>query len=221
MSVADRLGITDAQEAAAVRLLQVALAGIAVYGVVISEPAVAINAIGSLAVTLLPMLLRVEEDVRIDPGIVLWLTIATTLHAIGITGPYEHIWWWDHVTHALAGTIVAGVAYATLDAIDRSREAIHVPEPYRSIVLVIFVLAAAVVWEVVEFSATQLSTLMGAQQSMLVVFGPWDIVGDILYSGLGGLVVVLWGRGYFHALSRKLSRAVFDGTRKRPPANRD
>ena len=221
MTISDRLGISDAQEAAATWLLQVVLAGLAVYGVAIGEPAVTVNAAGGLAVTLLPALLRLEEGVRIDAGLVLWLAIATTLHAIGITGPYEHVWWWDHVTHALAGSIVAGAAYATLDAIDRSREEIHVPEPYRSVVLVTFVLATAVIWEVTEFTATQVTLFMGAQESVLVVFGPWDIVADIVYSGLGGIVVILWGRGYFHALSRKFSRAVFGESERGTPAERD
>lgn len=212
MTLSDRLGLSDAHEAALTRLLQVGLVGLTVYGAVSGRTGVSVNAVGALAVTLLPALLRREAGVRMDFGLVLWLTAATVLHAVGILGPYQNVWWWDHVTHALSASIVAGVAYAAVDAIDRSREAIHLPEPYRSAVLFTFVLATAVLWEVVEFGATQLSMAFGAKNSVLVIFGPKDIITDIVYSAVGGFVVVLWGREYFRDLSRKLSRAVFQGS---------
>ena len=212
MTLADRLDLSDGQEAALTRLLQVGLLGLAGYGAVSGRIGVAVNAVGALAVSLLPVLLEREAGVRMDFGLVLWLTVATVVHAVGILGPYKNVWWWDHVSHALTASIVAGVGFATLDAIDRARADLHVPEPYRSGVLFTFVLATAVIWEVLEFGATQLSTALGAKNSVLVIFGPVDIITDIVYSAAGGLVVVLWGRGYFRDLSRKLSRAVFRGS---------
>lgn len=208
MTISDRVGLNDSQEGALTRALQVGLVALMGYGVVSGRLDVAVNATGSLAVTFLPVFLRREAGVRMDVGLVLWLTVATSSHAAGILGPYHDVWWYDHVTHALSASIVAGVAYAAVDALDRSRDDIHLPEPYRSVVLFAFVLATAVLWEVMEFAVTQLSMAFGAS-SMLVIFGPKDIIGDIVYSGAGGLVVVLWGRGYFRGLSRKLSRAVF------------
>ena len=212
MTLADRLDLGDAREAALTRALQAGLLGLAVYGVIAGRAGVSVNAVGALAVTLLPALLQREAGVRTDFGLVLWLTVAAALHAVGILGPYTNVWWWDHLTHALSASVVAGVAYATVDALDRSQEAINLPEPYRSGVLFAFVLATAVLWEVVEFGATQLSMVFGAKNSVLVIFGPKDIVTDIVYSAAGGLVVISWGRGYFRDLSRKLSRAVFRGS---------
>lgn len=212
MTLSDRLDLSDAQEAVLTRVLQAGLLALTGYGVVAGRMDVAVNAAGSLGVTFLPALLRRETGVRMDVGIVLWLAVATTTHAVGILGPYRNVWWYDHVTHALSASIIAGVAYATVDALDRSREDVHLPEPYRSLVLFTFVLATAVLWEVMEFSATQLSMAFGADSSVLVIFGPQDIITDIVYSAVGGLVVVLWGRGYFHDLSRKLSGTVFRGS---------
>lgn len=211
MTLSDRLGLSDRQEALLTRALQVGLVALTGYGVATGRLAVAVNAAGSLGVTFLPALLRREVGVRMDVGLVLWLAVATAAHAVGILGPYRNVWWYDHVTHALSASIVAGVAYATVDALDRSREDVHLPEPYRSLVLFAFVLATAVLWEVVEFGASRLTPLLGGEP-VLIVFGPGDIVTDLVYSAAGGLVVVTWGRGHFRQLSRKLSRAVFRGT---------
>lgn len=209
MTISDRLDLSDAQEATLTRVLRLGLVALTGYGVVVGRVDVAVNAAGSLGVTFLPALLRREAGVGMDVGLVLWLTVATTTHAAGVLGPYRTVWWYDHLTHALSASIVAGVAYATVDAIDRSRDDVHLPEPYRSGVLVAFVLATAVVWEVLEFGASRLSGLLGGGPPVLIVFGPLDIVTDLVYSAVGGLVVVIWGRGYFRRLSRKLSRAVF------------
>lgn len=212
VTLADRLGLSDDREAVLTRALQGGLVVLAIYGVLAGRVGVSVNAVGALAVTLLPALLHREVGVRMDFGLVLWLAVATSLHAVGILGPYTNVWWWDHLTHALSASVVAGAAYATVDALDRSREGIDLPEPYRSVVLLAFVLATAVLWEVVEFGATRLSMVFGAKNSVLVIFGPKDIVTDIVYSAAGGLVVIAWGRGYFRDLSRKLSRAVFRGS---------
>ena len=212
MSLPDPPALSDGQEAVLTRALQVGLTGLAGYGTVTGQVGVAINAGMALAVTLLPVLLEREAGVRMDVGLVLWLAAATTLHAVGILGPYRNVWWYDHVTHALSASIVAGVAYATVNALERSRDDLHLPEPYQSSVLLAFVLATAVLWEVLEFGATQLSTAFGAKNSVLVIFGPKDIVTDVVYSAVGGLVVILWGRGYFRDLSRKLASAVFRGS---------
>lgn len=209
MTVSDAMGFTDIQEAVMTRVLQAGLIGLTLYGVSAGRADIAVNAGVSLGVTLLPALLRRETGVRMDIGLVLWLTVAVSVHAVGILGFYRDVWWYDHVTHALTTSIIAGVAYATLDAVDRSYEDLHLPEPYRSGTLFTFVLATTVLWEVLEFSVTQVSMAFGADSSMLVVFGPVDIVTDIVYSAVGGLVVVLWEREYFRTFSRKLSLRVF------------
>lgn len=209
MTLADTLGLSDGEEAVLNRILQAGLLGIALYGVGIGRVDVAVNAAGSLGVTLLPALLQRETRVRMNVGLVLWLTAAATFHALGILGPYRNFWWYDHVSHALTASIIAGVAYATVDALDRSHEDLYLPDPYRSVVLFLFVLATAVTWEVLEFGVTRLSVTLGADSSMLVIFGPVDIITDIAYSAAGGLAVVLWGRAYFRGLSRKFSRHVF------------
>lgn len=50
---------------------------------------------------------------------------------------------------------------------------------------------------------------LGAASSVLVVFRPVDVITDIVYSALGGIVVVLREREYFRAFSKKPSWQVF------------
>lgn len=212
MTLADRFDLSDAREAAVLRALQVVLLGLTVLGAVVGRIDIAVNAAGSLAVTFLPALLRRETGVRMDVGLVLWLAAAATLHAVGILGPYKNVWWWDYVTHALSASIIAGVAYAAVTAYEREREDLFLPEPYRSGFLFMAVMAVGVAWEAAEFTVTQLSMALGASSSVLVVFGPVDILTDLLFTFLGGVAVVLWGRGYFRTFSRKLTGMVSSGT---------
>ena len=205
MSVRDSLALSDERERVLTRLLQLALVGLAGYGLVTGSSSVAVNAAGALLVTALPALLRREVGLRIDFGIALWLTVAVLLHAVGILGPYRNVWWYDYVTHALSASVVAGIGYAVVRALDEHSERIELPEPFFSAFLFLVVVAFGVVWEVLEFAVTEISEALGVN-SVLVVFGISDIVTDLVFTSLGGLVVVLWGRGYFRSLATKLGR---------------
>lgn len=204
MSLRNGLALSDAQEHVLTRLLQLGLLGLAGYGLATGSPSVAVNAAGALAVSALPALLRREFGLRIDFGIVLWLTAAVLLHAVGILGPYRNVWWFDYVTHALSASVVTGVGYAVVRAVDVHSDSIHLPEPFFSAFLFLVVVAFAVIWEVLEFTVTTVSEALGVE-TVLIVFGVTDIVTDVVFSGLGGLLVVVWGRGYFRPLAGKLA----------------
>ncbi|RDI69666.1 hypothetical protein [Halopelagius longus] len=195
--------VTDRHEYLLTRFLQLALAGLAVFGVVRGNLGVAFNAGVSFAVSWLPAVVRREIGLRMDLHIVLLITAAATLHAIGTLGPYRNIWWWDYATHAFSSFTVTGVAYAVVVTANRHADGVSLPQPYLSVALVLFSLAAAVLWEVVEFAATKLGHAFGTQ-SVLVVFGVSDIVTDIVFTALGGVAVAIGGTRYFRTLARKL-----------------
>lgn len=205
MSPGNGHGLSDGQERLLTRLLQLGLAGLVAYGLLRGSPSVAVNAAGALLVSALPALLRREVGLRLDVGLVLWLTVAVLLHAVGILGPYRTVWWYDYVTHALSASVVAGVGYAVVRSLEVHSDSTTLPEPFFSVFLFLVVVAFAVVWEVLEFAVTTVSELLG-MESVLVVFGLTDIVSDIVFSTLGGLVVVFWGRGHFRPLAAKLAR---------------
>ena len=185
--------------------MQLALVGVSLFGAVTGRPSVAVNAAGALVVTALPALIRREIGLRMDPGLVLWLTVAVLLHAIGILGPYRGTWWWDYLTHAFSASILAGIGYAIVSSIDRHSDGVELPEPALTVVLFLLVVALGVLWEILEFAVTRASEALGAP-TPLIVFGPADIVTDIVFTTVGGLLVVLWGRGHFRPLARKLDR---------------
>ena len=198
------LELSDGHERSLVRLLQLALVGILAYGIYAGSVGIAVNAAGALVVSVLPALLSREFDLHADPGIVLLITTAVLLHAIGITGPYRNTSWWDTLTHAFSGLVVTGIGYAAVRAIDEHTESIEIPDLYMPVFLLIFALATGVLWEVVEFTVTKASSLYGGR-SLLIVFGPGDIVTDLIFTGIGGLVLALWARGIFRGLADQLT----------------
>lgn len=199
----DILELTDSEESMLTRVLQILLLGVVGFGLFKRSPSITLNAVGALGVSVLPALLRREISLRMGPGLVLWLTAAVLLHAIGIIGPYRNIWWWDYITHALSASIITGIGYAVVRALDQHSDEIHLPEPFFSVFLFLFVVATGVLWEVLEFATTQVSKVLGSK-SVLVIYGVDDIITDIIFTTVGGILIVLWGRRYFHDLWHKL-----------------
>lgn len=200
---------SDRLEFALIVALQLALVGVFAVGVVAGNGRVVINALGALVVSVLPAIVRREWHLRINIGLMLWLTVAALLHAIGVLGPYRNVFWWDYLTHAVSASIFVGIAYAVVVAQERYHEEDSLPEPFRSVYLFLLVVAMGVLWEVLEFALTQVSKLTGGK-SALIVFGVQDVVTDLLFSIVGGTLIVLWGRRYFHDLSLKLTRRFAD-----------
>ncbi len=206
---ADIMDLSDTSEIRLVRVLQVALAVIAVYGLVRLQFALALNAGLPLAVTFLPAVLRREYHYTMDAGLVLLLSVAVFLHALGSLGLYVQYSWYDEITHTVSAILVAGIGYATLTALERHSSEIHLPPKLRGVFILVFVLAFSVAWEVFEFGAVWLSHLVGVT-SPVEVFGIDDIVTDMIFNVVGGLIVAVWGAKYFDDLVpflRRLFRA--------------
>ena len=183
MTVGDRLGLSDSKERLVARGLQLVLAGLTVYGIWIGRTEIAVSGVLTLSITLLPALLRREYGYSMDAGLVLWITVAMVLHTAGYLGLYDQYQWYDEITHVVSGTIIAGVGYASFRALELHSEAIDVPSEFRAVFVVVFVLAAGMVWEVFEFT-------FGA---LVTVYGIDDIVTDMIANAVGGILVVAWG----------------------------
>lgn len=186
MTIGDRLGLAERQERLMARGLQLLLLGLLAFGVVTTQAEIIVAAGLTLGVTLLPALLRREYDYSMDAGLVLWLTVAMVLHAVGSIGLYDQHQWYDEVTHTASATVIAGVGYAVFRALELHSEAIDVPSEFRAVFILVFVLAAGMVWEVLEFVAGGLAP----------VYGIDDIVTDLIFNAVGGIIVAIWGTGY-------------------------
>jgi len=122
-------------------------------GLATRNPGVVVNGALALAVTFLPALPARDLGLRLDAWLVLFLTVTVLVHSLGMLGLYDHRRWDDHATHTLSAMLVAGVGYTTVRALDRHSESLHFPPRFPSLFVVLFVLAAGVLWEVLEFGA--------------------------------------------------------------------
>ena len=199
MTLGEALGLSDTQERRLVRILQAGLFGLVVYGFVTLKIGIILNGVVSLAITFVPALLRREYNYYMDAGLVLWLTIAVGLHAVGSLGIYEQYPMYDVLTHTISSTVVAGIGYAGLLAFESHSDALDVPSAFRGVFVVLFVVAFGVFWEILEFGAVVASEGLGVE-SPLIVFGIDDIVTDYIFNTVGGLAVALWGSKYIGGL---------------------
>jgi len=186
MTLGEALGLSDATERRVARGLQLLLVGLLGFGLVTVQADLIVTTGIALGVTLLPALLRREYDYSMDAGLVLWIAVAMVLHVLGSMGIYEQFQWYDEVTHTVSATLVAGIGYASFRAVECHSEAVDVPPVFRTVFIVVFVLAAGILWEVIEFGLGGLVT----------VYGIDDIVTDLVFNGVGALVVAIWGTGY-------------------------
>ncbi|GAB3670157.1 hypothetical protein [Halopiger thermotolerans] len=190
MTIGDALGLSDSQERLVTRTLQAVLVALIVAGLLTNWINVAATAAIALGVTLLPALIRREYDYSMDPGLVLWITVAMLLHTVGSMGLYEQYQWYDEITHTFSATVIAGIGYASFRALELHSNEIDVPEEFRAVFIVVFVLAAGLLWEVLEF------TFGG----FVTVYGIDDIVTDFIFNGVGAILVAIWGTGYVSGL---------------------
>jgi hypothetical protein len=209
MTLGNLVGLSDTWERLLVRLLQLGLAGIAVYGLVTGRLGMAANGALTLSVTLVPALLRREYGYTMDAGLVLWITLAIVLHVIGSVGLYAQFSWYDEITHTVSATVVAGVGYAVFRAFEQHSDAIDVPSAFRGVFIVVFVLAFGVGWEVFEFGAPVVAQWLGFE-SPVTVYGLDDIVTDFLFNGVGAVLVALWGTEYTRGAVGFLRRRLDD-----------
>jgi hypothetical protein len=122
-------------------------------GLATRNPGVVVNGALALAVTFLPALPARDLGLRLDAWLVLFLTVTVLVHSLGMLGLYDHRRRDDHATHTLSAMLVAGVGYTTVRALNRHSESLHFPPRFPSLFVVLFVLAAGVLREVLEFGA--------------------------------------------------------------------
>ena len=190
-----------------VRAMQGIIVLVVVYGLYAGNLSVVVNGLFGIGATLLPAVLKRDFDIALDPPIVLWITVAILLHTVGMAGPYDTVWWWDHLTHTLSATVVAGVGYAVSRAVDEHWEDIYLPPDFMFVFIIIFTLAVGVLWEVMEFVGRVTADAMG-QGPFLIQYDLADSVVDLLFDGLGAVIVAVLGRGYFDRLVDSIERAL-------------
>jgi hypothetical protein len=214
--IRDWLGISERQQVLAVRGMQAVMVFVVGVGAWQGDPKVIVNAGVALGISLLVPWLERDYGVPLDAGLTLWITAAVFLHAFGTIGfpPgttsfYRTVWWWDHMTHALSSSVVAGVGYATVRALDQHSEDIHLPPKFVFVFILLFVLAYGVFWEILEFGLAEGAALLGTD-TVLTQYGLTDSLLDLVFNSIGAVVIALWGTAYLNDLSGYIRERLDD-----------
>ncbi len=178
------------------RGMQAAMASVVVAGVLTGNltwvPAAAV----SLAISEVPSLLRRDLRIVLPVELNLWIVLALFLHVIGgVSGFYDNLPGWDHVTHAMSSSLIAALGFVIVAALDKYVESIYLPTPFLSLIIVMFTMAMGVSWELMEYVIDEISG-SNMQYSLS------DTMVDLLFDLLAGLIVAVCGMYYLRYGSR-------------------
>lgn len=202
--LSERLGVPVERQRQLARVMQGLLLVFFLYGVSSRELGIIVNAGIALVITLLPAILERDYQIVIEPGLVLWITVAVFLHALGTGGLYRLIGPWDHLTHTFSTTVVAAGGYATLRAIHLHGRSVYLPRWALFAFTIVFVLAFGVVWEILEFAIDQSALLFGFDP-VLAQHGLDDTIMDLVFDAIGAFIVAMWGTIYLTEISSTLA----------------
>ena len=175
------------------RVVQAVLVAIVGYGLVAGQSKAVVNGGIALVVTVMPALLERNYEIPLDPWLGTWLTVAVFLHTLGSAGLYGYVHWWDHVTHAMSASLVAGTGYIAARAIDLHDDDIHIPRRFAFVYILVVVLAFGVVWELFEYGLDVVAAGTGVEMP-LAQHGLDDTVRDLMFNSLGALLVAAFGQ---------------------------
>jgi len=186
-------GTSMTREAA--RASRYAILGVFVAGIRRGNPGAVVNALVSFVATYLPRVVEWRYGVEFQPWQRFYLNAGMLAHAVGMLGPYEDVWWWDHVTHMCSSTLLGGFVHV------RARRRGHDPRPR----VVGVVLCVGVLWELMEYAIHGVSRRVGLEP-LLIPYGPEDTLLDLVFDLLGAVLVLAFGDRLLPNLLRKDDR---------------
>jgi len=168
---------------------QAGIAALLVVSVRRGNGAATVNGVVSLAASLAPAVLTAalvrggSTAVALDPALPFWLAVAGFLHTYGMLGPYETVWWWDHLTHTVSAALLAALVYALVLV-----SGDYAPPMAASLTLLL-TLGLGGVWEVLELVAREVGDRYGVEP-VLVHYGWRDTAYDLVFDAVGTLLVL-------------------------------
>ncbi|NKE38069.1 hypothetical protein GWG54_20200 [Natronococcus sp. JC468] len=183
----------DGSERTANLGLQLVIVTALVEGVRQRDPSVIVNGIVSLLFAAIPRYLENRYGARFHPWQRVWVSVAALVHTLGMLGPYDRIWWWDHLAHTLSGVVVAGATDIAFQAeAEKGTRGNSLPKS-RPAVIAGVTLGFGILWEIFEYVIHAIGDRKGFEP-LLVHYGRLDAIGDIIFDLLGAGLVVLFGR---------------------------
>ena len=185
------------------RGMQLILVAMTAIGFYIGESKFVVNSAIGLLVSFLPAMLEQDHDISLSPGIVIWITSALFLHALGSAGFYNFISWWDHLTHSLSASLVAAIGYTVVRSVDIHSEEVKLPDRFMFIFILMTVLAFGVVWELFEYGLEIIADITKLKMP-LAQHGLEDTMKDMTFNTIGALIVAVLGQAHLNNLAEKL-----------------
>jgi hypothetical protein len=209
-----RLRVSVSHHDRLTRVLELGILAVVVAGTIGGDATVVMNAGVALGVTFVPSALERDARVTMDSGLVLWITAAVFLHALGALEVggfsfYADVWWWDHLTHAATGSLVAGAGYSVVRAVDEHTDAIVLTPRFTFVFTLLFVLAFGVYWEVLEFALGHVTV---GGETPLTQYGVEDTMKDLAFDAVGGVLAATFGAAHLSSLVGDLERRLDDHT---------
>jgi hypothetical protein len=140
------------------------------------------NAVVAIAGTYLPGIVEDRYEVEFLPWQRAYTATAMLTHAVGMLGPYEDTWWWDHLTHTHSATLLAGIVHVI------SRR--HGKDPRTRVLAVVG--CVGILWELMEYSIHATANRVGLEP-ILISYGNKDTLLDLCFDVFGALVVLVLG----------------------------
>lgn len=194
-------------------LLQGGIAAVLFVALRRRNAAAAINAFVSLSLSVLPVLFEVvspslfARSLVVPPALPFWIAGAGFLHSVGMMGPYNDVWWWDHLTHTVSAALVAALAYGGLLVAARAPGAVGGSTGAVALLAVGYTMAAGVLWELIELVARQIGERYDVEP-VLVHYGWRDTALDLVFDMVGALTVVLLDVRIFVPLAEQFPATI-------------
>lgn len=152
-----------------------------------------VNSVVSFVFAVMPRYIESRYGARFRPWQRLWISAAALVHTLGMLGPYDRIWWWDHLTHVLSGIVVAGGADVVIRAEAQKAGKSAVSPRLRSAFIAGTTLGFGLLWEVLEYTVHTVADQEGFEP-LLVHYGRLDTVKDVIFDLFAAGIVILFGR---------------------------
>lgn len=179
------------------RAMQAGMAAVALGGVLTGNMTWVPAALISLFISEVPSILRRDLRIVLPLELNLWIVLALFLHVVGgFSGFYDDVPGWDHLTHAMSSSLVAGLAFVTVVALDKYAESIYLPRPFLAFFIVMFTMAIGVSWELMEYVNDQVT---GSR----LQYSLDDTMLDLLFDSFAGFVVAAYGSYYLKRTTRE------------------
>jgi hypothetical protein len=164
------------------RLIRAGILAVFVEGIRRRNPGAVVNAVLAFAATYLPNVFERLYAVEFRPWQRAYAQTAMLTHSVGMLGPYDDVWWWDHLTHTHSATLLAGIVHSV--ARRRGRD----PRPR----VLASIVGVGVVWELMEYAIHVVSRRLGLEP-LLVSYGRADTLLDFVFNLLGALLTLAFG----------------------------